>query len=147
MGIPELLSHADVTERLQYDPLTGSLTWRHRTKEQCAKNVTSSRPGAAARAASLWNGKYAGKQAGQLKTPATGKPYYVVAIYGKAYRAHKLIYFLVNKVWPEHLDFKDYDRCNLEYANMVASGTMYPEVTAATIPQPPSVEIPAPPGS
>lgn len=74
-------------EILDYDPETGALTWRYRTKEMCSDNRTRH----------SWNTNYAGKPA---LNAAQARGYLRGTINGKGCLAHRVIWALVHGEWP-----------------------------------------------
>ena len=70
-------------EYLRYEPITGKLFWR--------KNKRPAR---------------AGTEAGHVRQRPTLK-YRLVRIDGKAYRAHRLIWFLTFGTWPKEMDHRN----------------------------------------
>lgn len=78
-------------ERLDYNQLTGVLTWRYRPLQDFPD----------ARAMKIWNTKYAGKRAGYLDK-STG--YRVVALGGLSFYEHRLIWTLMTGEEADHVD-------------------------------------------
>lgn len=78
----------DFNRYLEYDPLTGQLTWRPRTPEMFCGDVGK---------CNRWNGRHAGKVAGN--TSPNG--YSQVQIMDKNYRTHRVIWAMVYGVWPD----------------------------------------------
>jgi hypothetical protein len=76
----------ELFERLEYDPATGVLTWKH-SAEKFFKDK---------RAHKIWNTRYAGKQAATKQRNRR----MVLCIRGQKLLAHRVAYALHNGVWP-----------------------------------------------
>ena len=87
------MTHDEVCEVLAYDEATGTLTWKH-TRGRIV----------------------AGSVAGTVKKDCG---YREVKLFGKAYRAHRLIWFIVKKEWPpEEIDHKNGSRDDNKWENL-----------------------------
>lgn len=87
------LDRSELLERLDYDVSTGSLTWKAKTKSSLI-----------------------GKEAGRI---CKFHGYRIVKISQVAYPAHRLIWFYMNKVWPEfEIDHIDGDKLNNRIENL-----------------------------
>lgn len=75
---------------IDYDPATGSATWKKRT----AYEFTS------IEACIAWNESSAGKPIGTIFTNQRGHKYVSVTILGKSYRLSRLIFFYITGRWP-----------------------------------------------
>lgn len=73
-------------EFLNYEPQTGSLTWRRRAREQFRSD----------RACNAWNARFAGKTAGSVHQNG----YRELLIAGSRYQAHRVIWFMSFGCWP-----------------------------------------------
>jgi hypothetical protein len=86
----------DFNQLFTYDPDTGYLFWKERSHEDFpeAKRLNS------------WNSRWAGKRAFTYLDPKTG--YYHGCVWGKTYRAHRVIWHMNNGRWPkdiiDHID-------------------------------------------
>jgi hypothetical protein len=110
---PEVLEKSESRKRLptadevravlDYDPDSGTLTWKVRQGDD--------------RATKAWNAKHLNKQAGSL-----GKHGYVsIAIFGQPYRAHRLIWVIQTGAWPasdQHIDHIDGNPSNNVFSNL-----------------------------
>jgi hypothetical protein len=105
-------TQAHVRKLLHYDPATGALTWKPRPREMFAT----------LRAFAIWNKRFAGKPAFICETPGnTNKRYgniLIGTLNGKAYRAHRLIYFWMTGRWPIEIDHLDGNPLNNKWANL-----------------------------
>lgn len=72
--------------RLDYDPESGALTWRHRPIEDFPNEQTQR----------AWNGKNAGKAAGTVSRYG----YITINFRGSRYRAHRLVWLMSYRTWP-----------------------------------------------
>jgi hypothetical protein len=92
----------DFNQLLTYDPDTGYLYWKERHYE----DFPDIKPCEIKR----FNARYAGNRA--FKN-VNGGGYYVGRIFGKSYRAHRVIWKMHNKEWPEgEIDHLDGNRLN-----------------------------------
>ena len=89
---------------LEYDPDTGTFTWKPRPV----------RP-EFSRTDKVWNAAWSGKVAGTLC-----HGYVKLCIgYGKQYNAHRLAWLYMTGEWPEHdIDHIDLDRSNNAFSNL-----------------------------
>lgn len=88
---------------LNYEPITGELTWKHRPQEQF-KDF---------HAWSAWNGRYAGKAAGSLKRTRSGEYRSTVVIEYIAFFTHRIIWKMVTGEDPK----KEVDHINGDQAD------------------------------
>lgn len=98
---PELLR-----KLLQYDPETGKLFWRQRPLEMfpCEQ------------AGNTWNSKHAGIEA--FITPDS-KGYMTGKIFDRRYKAHRVIWVMVNDEWPRNqIDHINGNRTDNRIANL-----------------------------
>ena len=100
------LSAEEVRRRLDYDPLSGQLTWKARS---------DIRP---ERLCKTWNKSHAGKVAGTpLKCEHTS--YIQVRLNDRHYLAHRLAWLWVYGEWPEEeIDHRDGDGANNRWENL-----------------------------
>ena len=92
-------------QRLRYEPETGKLFW----KEQPPSSFKDER------AAKIWNGRYAGNEAG-TKDP---RGYIGIRINGHRVWAHRAVWAFVHGCWPEqHIDHLDGDKSNNRPGNL-----------------------------
>jgi len=93
---------AEVAALISYDPVTGKFHWKPRPS--ALFNT--------ARAAKTWNTRFAGAE---TCTTDNGKGYRTVAIFGRAYKAHRLAWAIVHGEWPtgeiDHLDHNPSNNC------------------------------------
>jgi hypothetical protein len=88
-----------------YDPETGNFTWKQRPR-----NLFKS-----AQAHSSWNTRYAGKNAGNVRTDG----YVSIRIFTQSYLAHRLAWLYMTGNWPaEMIDHEDGVRNNNKWGNL-----------------------------
>lgn len=93
---------------LNYDRLTGILTWKTRPR-YLFKSFKSYR---------VWNARYAGKRAGNV----IDRDYREIAVLNVKYAEHRLVWFYVYGVWPRYgVDHKDGDPSNNKIDNLRAA--------------------------
>ncbi len=100
-----ILSQEIVCELLRYSPDTGTLIWKERADKWAD---TSKRK-------YNWNSRFSGKSAFSQKNDAG---YYVVTLFYKNYRAHRLIWLYMLGEWPQ--DHINHDRTDNRWANLRA---------------------------
>ena len=71
---------------LRYEPLTGRLFWKERPRDLFEED----------RHQSVWNAKYAGREAFTSRRP---DGYYVGAVFGVTMRAHLVIWMMMRGRW------------------------------------------------
>ena len=99
---------------LRYDQLTGILTWRARPLEMFSHEGR----GGQKKNHSRWNTVFAGEIAFSYMNVCG---YWVGKIFGQQYSAHRVIWALVNKEWPEdQIDHINGDRSDNRYVNLRA---------------------------
>lgn len=100
---------------LDYDPETGSLTWRKRPVEMFGESARG-----AERAAASWNSRYAGTPA---LASVSRQGYARGAIFDRVYLAHRVAWAIYHGSWPtEEIDHINHVRtdnriCNLRPAS------------------------------
>ena len=96
MAVKPLPDQALLRQLLDYDPATGSLTWRVRSVEMFSDGALSRKS-----AAAIWNGKFAGKLA---FTASHGSGYLHGRVGAEHYLAHRIIWKLSHGLDPEIVD-------------------------------------------
>lgn len=83
--IREIVNQEYLKRRLDYDPETGMLTWRHDSELSNA-----------------WNGRYAGKRAGDVIYKGKGKRYACrrIALFRTKIQEHQLVWLYMTGEWP-----------------------------------------------
>lgn len=80
---------------LRYEPETGKLFWKERSVDMFSDGKQTAEHNCAS-----WNEKYAGKEA----FTAGDRGYKQGLILGRNYKAHRVIWALVNGEWPDNID-------------------------------------------
>lgn len=94
------LSADFVRTLFEYDAMTGDLIWKRRTED----GFIASKGRSVSWICNKWNATWAGKVAGNK----TEKGYIRIRINGKKYSAARVIWLIINGVWPENqIDHKD----------------------------------------
>jgi hypothetical protein len=103
---------ADVVRALlTYNEATGELTWKPRSDHMFSKGKRSANAKCMA-----WNTSYANKNAGNLN-PSLG--YWQICIFGKLYRAHRVIWLMKTGRWPVgDIDHINLDKTDNSWANL-----------------------------
>ena len=107
--LPQSLLH----EILSYNAETGELRWKRRPRHMFNTDHEFSR----------WNTRYSGAAA--LTARIDGYP--MGPIFGKSYKAHRVIFCMIYGYWPEYVDHlngirHDNRACNLRAASKVENG-------------------------
>lgn len=101
MADKALPSPEALRQLLRYEPDTGKLFWRERSSEHILKSGRHTPE----LAASIWNNQHAGREA---FTAADGAGYKCGAVYGRNFRAHRVIWAIHYGSWPvnsvDHID-------------------------------------------
>lgn len=98
-----------VREFLDYDPLSGGLLWKVRSRKWFLED----------RHYKIWNGRFAGKRAGSLPKNTCHYACFQVSIFRKKYLAHRIIWLWVTGEWPKlGIDHKDRDPTNNKWDNL-----------------------------
>lgn len=106
------LTAAQVRALLDYNPATGTLTWRERSPAEFTDGAYP-----AERSAAAWNAKFAGKPAGTV----VANGYRYIRIKGRHYLAHRLAWLIVHGEWPaDEIDHVNHDRDDNRLANLRA---------------------------
>ncbi len=105
MASKALPSQEVLRQLLEYDPETGALTWKERSRDWFTSNVQYK----------IWNKRYAG-------TPALSHidayGYATGAILGANYKAHRVIWMMENGFDPMMIDHINGDRSDNRLANL-----------------------------
>ena len=107
MATKPLPSRELVRQLLDYDPLTGALTWRQRPESLFTRH----------RQFLNWNSRYPGKAAGYVSDFG----YVVMHFQGTLFKAHRLIWLLVHGDPVPEIDHIDGDRANNRIVNLRAA--------------------------
>ena len=100
------LSYSLALRVLKYEAETGCLYWRERPAEMFSTPE----------AAHLWNSRYAGEMA---FTHVDKDGYKVGTLFGKSYKAHRLIWLMETGAWPKwRIDHLDGNRANNRIPNL-----------------------------
>lgn len=93
---------------LDYDPVSGSFTWKSRPKT-CKSN-------------NIFNSLFAGKKAGNVHGCKRSKTTYVaIKVCGKTYKAHRIAFIIMTGSAPEQVDHIDKNGMNNSWVNLRAS--------------------------
>lgn len=84
------LTYSEVDALLKYDPETGKLFWKERPVEMCPSEAEAKR----------WNTVFAGKEA---LASLNQEGYLKGAILGRHYVAHRVVWMLNYKEWPNQI--------------------------------------------
>jgi hypothetical protein len=102
------LTQEIVRELLDYDPVTGVLTWRWRDRKWFDTDGDWKR----------WNGHFAGRPAGSI----TFDGYVGIEILYRSYQAHRVIFLWVEGRWPDpEVDHENHNRADNRWVNLVES--------------------------
>ena len=110
MTVNSLPSAQSLRKILRYEFCTGKLFWNHRDPSLFSAKVFTLE-----RAAAMWNGKFAGKEA---FTATDEKGRLSGRIFNKGYRAHRVIWKMIYGVDPIEIDHKDGDSSNNRFSNI-----------------------------
>jgi len=97
---------------LDYDPETGSFTWKRRTPD-----LFDDSRGYAERSCKAWNNKFLKKTPGHL----TEDGYITIGIFNKNYLAHKLAWIWMTGSTPDEIDHADRNKSNNKWDNLRAA--------------------------
>lgn len=103
------MNAALLSDLLRCDPNAGKLVWLPRPVSMFSgKNPK--------KAADLWNGRYANKEAG---TGLNSKGYKTIGIFNKTFHAHRVIWAMVHGDWPEcEIDHMNGNRADNKISNL-----------------------------
>lgn len=110
MATKPLPDQTTLRKLLDYNPETGSLTWRERPA-----SMFEGRERSASHCAAIWNARYAGTPALAAKK-ANG--YLYGSIDDRHVHAHRVAFKWMTGVDPDDVDHIDGDRTNNRYANL-----------------------------
>jgi hypothetical protein len=96
----------DFRALLRYEPETGKAFWRPRATGELDKMGRSKD--------TKWNARYAGKEAGTVTKGGRRS----VAIYGKLYLLHRVIWFMEHGSWPIEIDHINGDQSDNRLVNL-----------------------------
>lgn len=100
------LTQALLHELLLYDPYEGTLTWRHRHRRWFKTDADYK----------TWNKRFAGKPA---FSSLDSDGYLMGRIFGKAYRAHRVIWLYTTGGWPNpEVDHDNHCRSDNRWQNL-----------------------------
>jgi len=100
-----------IQELLDYDPETGGFTWRPRSGEWFKTDHDRN----------AWNARYAGKEAGGVRTNAWGYPKLKIRLLGKDCLGSRLAFLWMRKDLPDQVDHLDRDSLNNRWSNLAPS--------------------------
>jgi len=92
MARRETITADEVNQLLAYNPDTGALTWKARTPDMFEDGAHS-----AEHTCAKWNGRYSGKEAGNVKSSGYRK----LSIFNRSFRAPRIIWLLMTGAWPK----------------------------------------------
>lgn len=93
-----------ISECLRYDPEDGLLYWKKRPLDHFVNESYQSR----------WNKRYAGERAGKFLMNG----YLKLAIDNKKYYAHRIVWVLNKKEWPQYIDHINGNRSDNRIENL-----------------------------
>lgn len=100
----------DLRKLVLYNPWTGELIWKPRNVEMFAPGNTSKEANCKS-----WNNKFAGKPA-LMHLSDTG--YRMGSIYGKHFKAHRVIWALAYGWWPKNIDHTNHIKTDNRLDNL-----------------------------
>ena len=104
------LTQDDVKELLDYNPETGEILWKHRSRGWFSSD----------RAYQTWNTKYQGKEAGSIESDK-GVEHRVLYINRRKHLAHRLIWIFMTGACPDHVKHKNGNRTDNRWENLYAA--------------------------
>ncbi len=112
MSKDDFISADIVREFLDYDPMSGALTWKRREQKWFSTS----------RACARWNSIYAGVLAGSVHSSASGYTKIAIYIFNRPYLAHRLAWMHVYGEMPSGpIDHIDGNATNNRIENMMVS--------------------------
>lgn len=118
------ITQALVNELLDYNPGTGMLVWKRRSRRHFKTSNSHA----------TWNSRYAGCAAGTLDTRGRLQ----IAIFDKLYLAHRIVFLAIEGRWPkneiDHINHDALDNrwCNLREVDHIANGRNMSKFTTNT---------------
>lgn len=97
-----------VHELVSYNKNTGIMKWKYRDIKFFLHTKNPQRMW------KVWNAKFAGKEIGSWRKPG----YLETAIFNYKTQVHRLIWFYVYGIWPDHIDHIDHDGLNNKLDNL-----------------------------
>jgi len=107
------LSRDIVRELFDYNPDSGVVIWKHRSRMHFKRDCDWLR----------WNNRYSGTRAGTVKTDsAYGYQLRTLTVFKKSYEEHKIIWmWMTDDPIPEQIDHENRDATDNRWANLRAS--------------------------
>jgi hypothetical protein len=100
-----------VRELLNYDKDTGLFTWRSRDRDWFKSQ----------RSFNIWNNRFAGVMAGNVRKDVTGYPALRISVLGKSWQAHRLAFLWMDEALPKQVDHLNRDSLDNRWNNLAAS--------------------------
>lgn len=103
---------AIVKALLHYNPDSGALIWRHRSREWFKSD----------RSMAIWNTRFAGSLAGNIRTRKDGYTCVAVRLLGRNRLAHRLIWmWMTGELPPDCIDHRNRNATDNRWVNLRAS--------------------------
>lgn len=101
------LSRDEIAALLDYDPLTGIFVWKLRPNPNQLRGIWQ------------FNGRFAGKRAGNPCESRPGQAHWQIRIGRVHYKAHRIAWLLMTGAWPkQQIDHRDLDALNNRWFNL-----------------------------